>query len=49
MNRNVVAVILQVVGILLVATAGWLVEPELGIALLGLGYVVMGIALERDT
>jgi hypothetical protein len=49
MNRSVLAALLQVLGIVLIAFAGWIVTPALGIALAGAGALLFGIAEERET
>lgn len=49
MNRDVLVIVLQVLGVLFIAYGGWLVAPELGWGLLGVGSVLFGLALERDT
>jgi hypothetical protein len=49
MNRDVLVIVLQILGVLFIATGGWMVAPELGWGLLGVGCLAFGLALERDT
>lgn len=43
-----VATCLQVVGALLLAGASWAVDPALGVAVAGVGFLAFGLAAERN-
>jgi hypothetical protein len=44
---GLIVIVLQVVGLLLVAAGGWMLAPWLGLVLAGVGCVLLGLALER--
>lgn len=49
MPRSLFATVLELFGIAAIATAGWLVNPSLGLALLGLALLVIGFVLDDPT
>lgn len=44
---KVIASAIQIAGLAVLACAGWLVSEALGAALLGVGLIVYGVAMER--
>jgi hypothetical protein len=46
--KKLAALVLQVAGIAAIAAAGWLVAEPLGVAVLGVGLVLFGVAVERS-
>jgi len=45
---NVIAAVLQILGLVVLAVAGFLVGPALGALVVGLGLLVVGLALEGE-
>lgn len=46
---RILAVVLQLVGIVVCAAGVWMQWPWLGVALLGLGMLAVGVQLERES